>query len=151
MRLSIDSNILVYAFDSEAGTRHPEAVALMTRAALANCVLTLQGLAEFFHVTIRKGKLRPANASAAIERMLAVFEVHTADATTLSDAIQAVARHHLPFWDAMLWAAVQQAGCGLLLTEDFQDGRRLGAVTFVNPFDPANAELLDRALAPSSI
>jgi len=145
VRLSIDSNILVYAYDSEAGMRHREAVALMTRAALANGVLTLQGLAEFFSVTTRKGKLRPAHASAAVDRMLAMFEIHTADTTTLSDAVQAVVAHHLPFWDAMLWATVQRAGCSMLLTEDFQDRRRLGAVTFVNPFDPANAALLDRS------
>jgi predicted nucleic acid-binding protein len=150
VRLSIDSNILVYAYDSEAETRHEQAVGLMTRGALSDCILTLQGLTEFFSVTTRKWKLQPADAAAAVDRMLAVFEIHAADATTLPDAMEAVIRHRLPFWDAMLWAAVQQAGCGLLLTEDFQDGRRLGAVTFVNPFDPANAELLDRALGPSS-
>jgi predicted nucleic acid-binding protein len=149
VRLSIDSNILVYAYDSEAKARHEEAVALMTRAALSDCVLTLQGLAEFFNVTTRKAKLQPADAAAAIDRMLAVFEIHAADPATLPDAIGAVTRHHLSFWDAMLWATVQQAGCSLLLTEDFQDRRQLGTVTFINPFDPANAGLLDRALAPN--
>jgi predicted nucleic acid-binding protein len=149
VRLSIDSNILVYAYDSEASARHHQAVALMSRAALSDSVLTLQGLAEFFNVTTRKGRLQPADAAAAVERMAAVFEIHAADTTTLPDAMQAVTRHHLPFWDAMLWATVQQAGCALLLTEDFQDRRKLGTVTFINPFDPANAELLDRALAPN--
>jgi predicted nucleic acid-binding protein len=130
--------------------RHEEAVALITRATLSDCVLTLQGLAELFNVTTRKGKLPPADAAAAVHRMAAVFEIHAADAATLPAATDAVVRHHLPFWDAMLWATVQQAGCSLLLTEDFQDRRKLGTVTFINPFDPANADLLDRALAPGT-
>jgi predicted nucleic acid-binding protein len=41
----------------------------------------------------------------------------------------------------MLWATLDQAGCRTLLTEDFQDGRTLGGVTFLNPFELANSEL----------
>ncbi len=46
----------------------------------------------------------------------------------------------------MLWATARRAGCRLLLSEDFQDGRDLGGVLFLNPFDPANRRLLDLAL-----
>ena len=38
----------------------------------------------------------------------------------------------------MLWATAKRAGCRMLFSEDLQDGRRLGDVLFVNPFDPAN-------------
>ena len=60
----------------------------------------------------------------------------------------AVGEHGLPFWDAMIWAAALRAGCRLFITEDFQDGRALGGVTFVNPFEEHNAVLLGAALAP---
>ena len=40
----------------------------------------------------------------------------------------------------------RRAGCRVLLSEDFQDGRDLGGLLFVNPFDPANRQLLDLAL-----
>jgi predicted nucleic acid-binding protein len=69
-----------------------------------------------------------------------------ADLRAFDGALAATRQHRLPFWDAMLWATVQQAGCRLLLSEDFRDGRSLGAVTFVNPFEPSNAKLLARAL-----
>lgn len=78
------------------------------------------------------------------------YTLRTADGAALDSAVEAVHTHHLPFWDAMLWATVHRAGCELLLTEDFQDGQRLGLVTFVNPFNPAHADLLDRALSPLS-
>ena len=48
----------------------------------------------------------------------------------------------------MLWATARDAGCGLVISEDFQDGRTLGGVTFVNPFLERNDTLLRVALAP---
>jgi len=151
VRVTLDSNLLVYAADVDAGQRHRQSLGIVDRAVRADCVLALQCLAEFYYVTTRKEKLTLTQAAAFVADWRDAVMVCGATTETLTDAVAAHRRHHLPFWDAMLWAAVQQAGCDLLLTEDFQDGRRLGAVTFVNPFDPANAELLDRALAPGSI
>lgn len=55
----------------------------------------------------------------------------------------AVTKHHLAFWDAMLWAL---AGMRHLLSEDFQDGFELERVVFVNPFAPSNDVLIDQIL-----
>ena len=55
-------------------------------------------------------------------------------------------KHRLAFWDAMLWAAAQRAGIRYLLSEDLQDGFELQGVRFVNPFETANARLLDEIL-----
>jgi predicted nucleic acid-binding protein len=146
MRLSLDANVLVYAADSQAGKRHRAAAQLVRRAGRADSFLTLQTLGEFFHVVTRKGKVAPADATSVVESLQATFPIKAADSGILAAALPAVLQHGLPFWDAMLWATVQQAGCQILLTEDFQDGRKLGAVTFVNPFDPSNDALLERAL-----
>jgi predicted nucleic acid-binding protein len=48
--------------------------------------------------------------------------------------MDAVEEHRLSFWDAMLWATARQIGCAAILSEDMQDGRRLGGVAFINPF-----------------
>ncbi len=148
MRLSLDTNVLVYAADREAGDRHRLAKDLVRRAGSGDCLLTLQSLGEFFHVATRKGKVPPTDAANVVQSFRATFPIAAADAGVLDSAISAVLQHGLSFWDAMLWATVQQAGCRLLLSEDFQDGRKLGQVTFVNPFEPANQALLDRALPP---
>jgi predicted nucleic acid-binding protein len=148
LRLSLDSNILVYAADNEAGERHRRAKDLLRRTGSGDCVLTLQSLGEFFHVATRKGKVAPSDAVSVVQSLRATFPIAAADAAVLEVALSAVLRHGLSFWDAMLWATVQQAGCRVLLSEDFQDGRKLGRVTFVNPFEPANQALLDRALPP---
>jgi predicted nucleic acid-binding protein len=75
-----------------------------------------------------------------------LFPIVTADESDLVAAMRAVEDHRLAFWDAMLWATARRAGCRMLFSEDLQDGRRLGNVLFVNPFDPANCKLVDLAL-----
>jgi predicted nucleic acid-binding protein len=49
----------------------------------------------------------------------------------------------LSYWDSLILAAAERAGCNWLLSEDFQPGRRLGDVTVVSPFgaDPAEFDL----------
>ena len=147
MRFSLDTNILVYAVDRDAGGRHAQSKALIGRSARRDCVLTVQALAEFFHATTRKRLLQPALASAFVRDWLAVFPVASADEAALGDAMDAVEEHRLSFWDAMLWATARQIGCAAILTENMQHGRRLSGVEIINPFagDAADrlAELLE--------
>jgi predicted nucleic acid-binding protein len=133
-RFSLDTNVLVYAVDRDAGERHERARVLIGQAARRDCVLTVQALAEFFHATTRKHLLEPSHASAFVRDWLDVFQVASADDSVLVDAMDAVEEHRLSFWDAMLWATVRQVGCSAILTEDMQDGRRLSGVEFVDPF-----------------
>jgi predicted nucleic acid-binding protein len=148
VRFTLDSNILIYAADSQGGRRHIDSLDLLRRAVRADCILTLQSLGEFFHATTRKGKLSATGAQAFIDDWRAVLPVHAADSDTLTDAINAVRRDTMSFWDAMLWAAARRAGCRLLLSEDLHDGQTMGGVRFVNPFEPKNAMLIDTALPP---
>lgn len=38
------------------------------------------------------------------------------------------------FYDAMIIAGAQEAGCGVIYSEDLQHGRTLGGLKIVNPF-----------------
>jgi len=49
----------------------------------------------------------------------------------------------------MLCAVVARAGCRVLLTEDMQDGQRLGELLLANPFQPHNRSLVESLLSPS--
>lgn len=134
-RFSLDSNVLVYAADQDAGeNRHPISVGLLARAAKSDCVLTLQSLTEFFSVTTRKRLLKPEDAGAFVSDWLAVFRVASNAADDLVDAIRVLEGFRISFWDAMLWAAARRAGCSAILSEDFQDGQVLQGVRFINPF-----------------
>ena len=147
-RFSLDTNILVYAVDRDAGERHDRSRALLGRAARCDCVLTVQALAEFFHATTRKNLLPFPRAGAFVRSWLDVFQIASADTAALVDAMDAVEEHRLSFWDAMLWATARQSGCSALLSEDMQDGRRLSGVEIINPFTADAADRLGPLLEP---
>lgn len=132
-RITLDTNILIYAIDRDAGERHHKAMTLIQDMAYRDCVLALQTLSEFFAAVTRKGKLSLTDARAYIQDWQLIFPTVLPTRTTLTRAITAVEQHNLSFWDAMLWATAKQAGVTLLLSEDFQHDRELGGVRFQNP------------------
>ena len=153
MTLSIDTNLLIYAIDATAGTRHERARDLLDRfMGSGRSVLILQTLGEFYSVATRKLGTSPRVVRCLVSDFRAAFKVHAADKRALDLAMAAVEDHSLSFWDALLWATAERAGVRYLLSEGFQDGRRLGGVTFVNPFDASNRRLIERELpGPASL
>jgi predicted nucleic acid-binding protein len=146
LRFTLDTNILIYAADRDAGVAHRKAQAVVRRAADSGCILLLQALAEFFRVAVGKSGLAVKEAERIVNAWRDVFPVHCADERALVDAMDAVATHNLAFWDAMLWATARRAGCRALLSEDFQNGRELGGVVFLNPFAAEASPMLNDLL-----
>lgn len=145
-RFALDTNILVYAADRNAGDKHKAADKLMQDAADKDCFLTLQSLGEFFHATTRKGLASVEEATAYIETWQGVYNVTAANSSCLNDAIEAVLDHKLSFWDALIWATVKQADCAFILSENMRNGRRLDGVEIVNPFLEESGAILNKLL-----
>ena len=145
MRFTFDSNILIYTL-SRGDPRRVTAASLLAQATRGDCVQTSQSLAECFRVLTTKLRFDPRQARQEIDAFRTAFRICIADDGDLDRAMRVVERHHLSFWDAMLWATAKRAGCRMLFTEDLQDGRRLEGVLFVDPFAPANRKLVDLAL-----
>ena len=78
-----------------------------------------------------------------------IFVTPPTTGEVLATAAKASRDHALQFWDAVVCAAADSAGAELLLTEDLQDGRRLGNLLFINPFAPENSVTIDRATSPT--
>ena len=137
-RLTLDTNILFYAMDREAGDRHDLAMKIVDRAIFFDSILTLQSLSEFYAAVTRKDKMPPREAEAQLRDWMDLFPIVAAKSKTLLRAIKAVNQHTLSFWDAMLWAAARDAGVTMILSEDFQHGRVLDGIQFCNPFQIKN-------------
>jgi len=147
VRFTFDTNILIYAVDTDAGDRHRIAVDLIRRARGRDCVVTLQALAELFRTLTAKHRVPAARAALIVQSWRDAVPVVAADEACLVDAIDAVSGHGLSFWNAMMWATAKQAGCRLLVSEDGHDGLTLGGVTIANPFAESPSPLLAEALA----
>jgi len=145
--ISFDTNILVYAAVEGKDERHRRAVALVDRAVRSrDCIQTLQSLAEFYNATTRRAGVAPDRAAEIVAGWQRVVPVEAANLTDLDHAMRAVLDYRLSFWDALLWATVRRIGVTLLISEDFQDGRVIEGVRIANPFNPANAAVIDAAL-----
>jgi predicted nucleic acid-binding protein len=146
LSLAFDTSVLVYAVDRSEGDRHVTASLLIERASQERRgVLILQTLAEFYSVTTGKLQGRPEDMLRFLDRLRAVLAVHAADERDFDRATRGD-RYGLSFWDALLWATADRIGVRYLLSEDYQDGRTLGGVTFVDPFKGANERLLAEIL-----
>jgi len=145
--VSFDTNVLVYASGAGPADKRRRAEEVMARSMLDGTgVLLLQALAEFSNVALRKYRLRNDDVEAMLSAWQATMPVHAAVQDDLASALTAVKGHHIQFWDAMLWAAARRIGVRHILSEDFQDGRVLDGVTFLNPFNPANDAAVERLL-----
>jgi predicted nucleic acid-binding protein len=149
LSFAFDTNILVYAVDRSEGDRHVTAALLVERASRKRRgVLILQTLAEFYSVSTGKLRGRPEDMLRFLDRLRTVLAVHAADERDFDRATRGD-RHGLSFWDALLWATADRVGVRHLLSEDYQDGRTLGGITFVDPFKGENARLLAEILPPA--
>jgi predicted nucleic acid-binding protein len=149
--VTLDANVLVYAIDATAGRRHQQASAIVERWLLCrDGVIILQTMAEFYAVATRKLGTPPMVARSFLEGLRAALAVRVVDERDLDRVLSSEGEHGLSFWDALLWATCDRVGIRFLLTEDFQDRRVIGRVTYFNPFLAANDGLLDVALAGSA-
>jgi predicted nucleic acid-binding protein len=145
--VSFDTNILVYTTISAPLAKTHRARDLLVRGMrTGSCILLLQTLAEFSSVAIRKAGIAVDEVRTTIDAWRAVLPVQGTEDSDLCAALDAVKKHRLAFWDALLWGAAQRAGVRYLLTEDLQDGFELSGVRFVNPFEAANDRLIDEIL-----
>ena len=135
-RSFVDTNILVYAQDQTAGTKHEIALNVTERLWNSNLgVLSTQVLQEFCVIVTRK-IARPmsfAQLRRILDDYLSWEVVINAPAATLG-ALQLQERYQISFWDALLIHAAKTAEVEILYSEDLSHGQRYGSVRVVNPF-----------------
>jgi predicted nucleic acid-binding protein len=132
----VDTNVLVYAHDRDAGAKHRTAAALVRQLwDEREGVLSTQVLQEFYVTITRKipTPLARRDARALVHTYSAwrVINVEPGDLVAASDLED---RHRLSFWDALIVVSAAKANVSLLVTEDLQPGRRLLDLRIQNPF-----------------
>lgn len=133
-RLTLDTNILIYAVDRDAKEKHERAMSIVDQAIHLDCVLTLQALCEFYAAATRRKYATHEEVSSFIKELMVIFPVVASSSTTLSLALKVKEEHGLSFWDSLLWATAKENCCSLIISEDFQDDFMLGGVKIKNPF-----------------
>jgi len=135
-RYFLDTNILVYAYDSHEPTKQDRAQSLLLEGMDREAaVVSTQVLGEFFNVVTRRIP-QPLTADAA-QRIIEHFSIMTVveiDVPMIHRAIEGHRSYQLSYWDALIVAAAERAACAQILSEDLNEGQSYHGVRVANPF-----------------
>ncbi|HUO85004.1 MAG TPA: PIN domain-containing protein [Thermoanaerobaculia bacterium] len=140
MAALVDTNVLVYRYDARDPEKQRRAREVLRRGILEDSVrISYQSIIEFYAVVTRStARLRrlldPADGARETEEILWQFPVFYPNAETIRLGLRGAATYQLSWFDALIWAIAEQHAIELLISEDFEHGRRYGGVTAMNPF-----------------
>lgn len=138
-RVFVDTNVLVYARDATVPGKQERAAAWLRHLwGSGTGRVSYQVLQEYF-VTVTQ-RLTPGMPTAAARgdvRDLTTWNPVAASLSTMEAAWAIQDRYQLSWWDALIVASAQEAGCSTLLTEDLQHGLQIGDLAVVSPFEAA--------------
>ncbi len=132
--ITLDTNVLVYAFDHRHPGRQRTASLLLRLLHDRRMPLALQVCGEFYNVMTRKFDKAPHDAAALTMAIMQSLLLFGASAETVVRAIALAASGRFSFWDANLLTSAEEAGCTHILSEDMSDGTSVGALEIVAPF-----------------
>ena len=135
-KIFVDSNVLVYAHDGDAGEKQRRAadqLRVLWKSGLGR--LSTQVLQEFYVNVAQKIK-RPLARGLARElvRNYGVWVEFAITPSTVVRASEISEAWKLAFWDGMIVAAAEQNAAEQLLSEDFNPGQVIAGIRVVNPF-----------------
>ena len=138
-RAFVDTTVLVYAHDIDAGERHAVAARLVTELwETRRAVISTQVLQEFYVNATRKIPAPlPRTVARQIIKTYSAWQTEIVGPEDIQLASDLEEHHQLSFWDALIVAAALKAGASTILTEDLGTGRSISGVRIENPFSDA--------------
>jgi len=135
----VDTNVLIYAHDVDAGHKHQIALELLrTLWADRTGVLSTQVLQEFYVNATRK--IRKPLSKPGVRSVVDTYAPWCVDGITTSDiaaAFQIEDQARIGFWDALIVAVAARSGASRVVSEDLNAGQSIAGVKIHNPFREA--------------
>ncbi len=132
-QIFVDTNILVYAYDIDAGEKYRIArekiSALWHRDLLPG--ISVQVLQEFYVNLIRKKV--PAPVARETVTSYLEWDVIDNDRFLFIEGLRWKEKHSLSYWDALILAAARKARARVVWSEDLASGRDYDGIEVINP------------------
>ena len=135
-KIFVDTNVLVYAHDADAGKKHLTARDLVSQLWESRAgVLSTQVLQEFIVAVTRKVStpISMAQARRAAGNYCA-WELVVNDSKIILQATEIQEAHHISFWDALIVSSAFAGNAAVIATEDLNHGQRIEGILIRNPF-----------------
>jgi predicted nucleic acid-binding protein len=135
----IDTNIIVYAYDADAGDKHIKARNILRECWEAESgIISTQVLQEFYVAITNVKKMTQPISSLAARDVIQTYHAWTVYRPAVEDILAASElseRYRYSFWDSLIIIAAQMSGVTTLFSEDMQHGQQIGSVKIINPFN----------------
>jgi len=130
----VDTNIFLYAHSDLDIRKQKRAQELIDElSAEDRLLLSTQVVQEFYSIGSRKLKLpRPLLLESVVELLKLPLVVNGAE--EIKSTLEKETRYQISFWDALILAAAESGGAGVVYTEDLNHGQKFGGVVVRNPF-----------------
>jgi predicted nucleic acid-binding protein len=135
-KVFVDTNILVYAHDLDAGSKHDRAAEIVTQLWQSrNGVLSAQVLQEFYVTLTRKvsSPLSRLEARKLVQKY-SHWQVVPDDPPLITQASEIEESYSISFWDALIVSAAYSQNVTTILTEDLNHGQIIEGILIENPF-----------------
>jgi predicted nucleic acid-binding protein len=134
-RTFVDTNILLYAHDIDAKSKHDIAKTVLAELwSQRTGVLSLQVLQEFYvNVTRKIASPLPKDVARRVVNSYAIWCIETTPAE-ISNAFRIEDESRIGFWDALIIASAAKCGASRILSEDLNAGQVIAGVKIENPF-----------------
>ena len=132
----VDTNVLLYARDASESVKQARAAAWLEELWREQRGRTsIQVLSEYYVNATKKLSpgLDPEEAWDDVKNFFA-WKPAPIDQALVEAGREIERRYRLHWWDCLIVAAAQSQDCGILLTEDLQDGIVIGSVAVRSPF-----------------
>ncbi|HEX2880528.1 MAG TPA: PIN domain-containing protein [Polyangiaceae bacterium] len=133
MAALVDTNILVYRFDSRDRSKQ-RIVQDLLRDGIKHDSLRVPHQAILEFVAALSKLWSPADARREAEELVNQFPVLYPNEAILRLALRGAAAYQFSWFDAHIWAYAEHYALGELISEDFQHNRMYGSVRVINPF-----------------
>lgn len=134
-RSFLDTNVLVYAIESQGPDPDKAAVALDLARGDAVCLST-QVLGEFYRAVTSTRRASPLTHDEALA-WVQLWKRHDVRSITVPHvdlALELTDRFQVGYYDGLILATARLAGCAILYSEDLNSGQDYDGVQVCNPF-----------------
>jgi len=136
-KVFLDTNIFIYAHDRNEPRKQAIATDLVRDSIdESNGVISYQVVHEFFNVVLTKvpHKLPHSDARLYLDTVFRRMILVPSSLGLVSEAIRIQERFKLSWYDSLIVAAAEHAGCSVLYSEDLQHGQQFGMTMVKDPF-----------------
>lgn len=148
-KIFIDTNVFIYLFSTKDFEKKEISSNIIKVAFNSDRFqISYQVIQEFSNVMLTKGTppMKYQDVSSFIDKILSPMCFFFPNIEFYKNALKFREKYKFSYYDSLIALAAIELDCEYLLSEDFNDGVKIGKLKVINPFSKSNAKLVKTIL-----